>query len=566
MPSEAPAGHPEGRGAALLDPEITATADLVEAVARALKTLRPYAPDNPVHQQTRDNTALRLARFVAEHGAFTLGVARDHLHRDGAAVYRDDAPDGLCARLHADGVRAVTLASGLDESQAGRAVALLAQGTGPALDDDDLVTLFWEAGLPHVTLTAVADNPPPALRPAWPAAPGDLARVAARLAAQPAPPGPVAFGPEALAAFRLTPRDEAHLDQLIARERALDPALELAGILGDVLAIEDDPEAFAGLARLYSGFVAASLGQGRLAVAGRQLDTLLALREAGLAAPMRASLDGTLATLAGEPGLTALSDGIGRVFGAGEPDAAALAALGAYLDALPAGDPAAVLRATLAVPAGPVRERLLGTAARFCRSGAGPLLPLLADPDPDLAACAARVIGRVGAEADLDALGALAGHPEMDVRRAALEAIAAIRPMGHPLLLPFLCDLEVALRRRALVLVTDARYTEALEPLRQLTTGELFADMRMGERRAVFATIGTLGGDGALPFFAPHLKARRRLWGRRKGEEVSLCAVSGAKAVGTPAARSLLQEGSRHHNERVRAACGFALRELEGAP
>jgi len=74
-----------------------------------------------------------------------------------------------------------------------------------------------------------------------------------------------------------------------------------------------------------------------------------------------------------------------------------------------------------------------------------------------------------------------------------------------------------------------------------------------------------LAGDDALSFFAPYLVRRTRLWGKRKGEDDALCAVSGVKAICTAAAKTALENACKHHNERVQAAAKYALHELEAS-
>jgi hypothetical protein len=578
---------PQDGDATLLDAALLeACRALVDAVVRTLKTARLYAADNPVHQQALETIGQRLAEHVAEHGPLTLCVARDHLHLMGVELYRDETErDGLSARLHADGVRAIHFKDGLEVEEGTAAVAMLARGTTAVADfmDDDLVTLFWEAALQHVDLTVVADDPalPELGADVVPPEAATLAQVTGTTDAAAASPS-VALGPEVLEMFRLTEADQAHVDGLIEADQALDPDLSLLSIVMDVLSIEPDPGEFSGLIDVYARYLSQHLARGRFDLARVQVTGLLALKanRPELSGRMARALDTALANLATADGMAALSDGLGQAFGgqAGNQDddpesaqerkasqARTIADLTDYLSALEGGDAGATLRAAVAAPSGPVRDRLLETASRFCAiSGVTHLMPLLKDTDFQVICCAIRVIGEVGQVTDLSDLADFTGHDDLEVRRMALDAIAAIAPSGHTFLLPFLRDGESALRRRALAVISGVGYTEAVNVLQGMVGGALFATMRMGERRAIFCAIGSLGKDDTLDFFAPYLVRRRLLWGKRKGEDEALCSVSGLKAVGTDAAKEALVSACRHHNERVRAASKFALRELEG--
>jgi len=573
---------------------------LVDAVVRTLKTVRLYSADNPVHAQALETIGVRLADHVAEHGSLTLGVDRNRLHLSDILLYEDEVErDGLCARLHGDGVRAIHFNDGIRAPEGAKAVILLAQGTAAdaAYLDDDLVTLFWEAALPHVCLTAVAEDPPlPALESSIPPLDADaLAELTGTVSAAQTPtlPPPVQLGQKVLEVFRLGDNDLAYIDELIYQEETLDPHLALLSTMIDVLSIEENQDDFVEMMGRYEQFLHEFLTIGRFDLAAAQVAGLNSLKtqQPKLSTAMTGVLDEALANLGTPASIAVLGGGVRVVFvadadgaegqhsgnatGAGQDkqaddktrndagESSALTDLKHYLATLKNGDAGAMLRVAVGVPDGEVRHLLVQAATRFCAdTGALHLLPLLADDDLPLVCCAIEVIGRVGQVSDLGDLAPLSDHLEVSVRRAALDAIARIAPKGHAMILPFLRDPETAVRGRALAAVTSAKFKDAINVLQGIVGGSLFADMRMGERRALFAAIGRLAKNDALDFFAPFLVRRTRLWGKRKGENDALCAVSGVKAICTPAAKEALKTACKHHNERVQAAAKYALHEL----
>jgi hypothetical protein len=178
--------------------------------------------------------------------------------------------------------------------------------------------------------------------------------------------------------------------------------------------------------------------------------------------------------------------------------------------------------------------------------------------------CALRVLGRVASQSDLLRLAQVSRHPDVNVRRSAVEAICRIAGGAHIQLYPYLTDADSRIRRRALAMMEVSHFRQGLETLMNLVGRPVFATWEMNERRAVFNCIGTLGGDDVLGFFNGHMGRRRiGMLGGRRDEDLALCAVAGLKAVGTDAARELLETHARKGSRKVRAACEWALREMK---
>jgi hypothetical protein len=560
---------------------VRAVHDLVVVLMRTIKTMRLYDPRNPIYKKALRDMGERFRTHVAEHGGFALVVEQGRLQLGDEAIHTDDDPkEGIAFRLYSDGVRRITFRDGLTAEEVKVALELLARGTAlKAGDDDDIVTLFWAADLPNIEVEAVEDEPPafqlePTLHDPQAADVEQAVRDAGQLAAQ-GQTQPVHFGQQALSVFVLGPKELNYIQGLVERESAQDPVQDLVGILSDVLSIEGEVDDFSETVDICAGLLVEFLSEGRFADADglvRALGTALEAREEALGAPAREAVHEILDGL-GEGGfLASLQDGLERVYpepvpeGGQGPDRAhdrALKDLADYLARIDRTDPREVLRLAAPQPDPAVRDALCDMVARVCREERGPLLEMVLEVDPALVQCALKVVGRIGTPADLPRLASVSRNTDVNVRRAALEAVCRIAGGAHAQLYPYLTDADSRIRRRSLAMIEVSGFRQALDTLMALVPRPVFATWEMNERRAVFNTIGVLGGDDVLGFFQSHLGRKGfSLFGGRKDEDLSLCAVAGLKAAGTDAARAILEQHARKGSRKVRSACEWALREM----
>ncbi|MDH4228861.1 MAG: HEAT repeat domain-containing protein [Nitrospirota bacterium] len=590
MPTQPPTEQPEGtvqapgeqpgeqQDAAVL----RAARDLLTHVSRSLKTMRLYSSTNTMYQRALEDAARRLSNHVGEHGSLVLRIERERMLLGGEVAFQDDDPkDGLVFHLYSDGLRGLTVHSGMDEEEARAALRILAKGASLGSgEDDDVVTLLWNGEFTHLLMDVVEDDAAseelaPTMEVKKPEERHErLQQVVQAQQAAPEPPKTVAYGADVLKVFNLTDRDQAYLDDLVRREQELDPAQDLVSILSDVLVIEADADEFSDTVALFGRLVIDFLTQGNLALAaalGRGLVACAAARK-DLAPPMKERLMQELLGFGTGRPMAALEAGIRLLFGGGGVDASAtthaqretaMTALGSYLTLLRRTDIRQFLEMISRVPDGHVRDLMCDHAARLAPESHEVLTGMLLDLDAALVQCVAEVLGRVGNGTDLPHYNILSKHGDVNVRRTALEAIISIAGGAHPQIVAYLVDPDPRLRRRALAVAEAGRLPEALELLRQIAVDPGFTAWELVERRAVFAAIGIIGGDQVVPMLGEYMhRVKRGLFGGAKGEDDALLAVVGLRAAATDAALKLLEEGSKSRSDKVSAACQTALKEL----
>lgn len=567
----------------LLDAEtVKAVSDLVGHLLRAFKTMRLYASTNTMHQRALADAGKRLAEHVGEHGTLELRIDRERLVAGGETVHQDEDPkEGLAFRLYSDGLRGLTFKAGLDEVEARTVIQIITEGASMATgEDDDVITLLWNAELDHMLMDVVDDDPPegelePTRKIEHPdERPKKLIALVQAQAQAPEPPKRVAYGADVLKVFTITDRDGAYLDDLVRREQETDSAQDLVSILSDVLTIETDPEEFADTVGLFGQLITDFLSQGNLPMAaslGRGLVSCVASRK-DLTTPMKeCAMKELLALGKGKP-LAALEAGLQVLFGDGENEPLVTSAsrreqtmtgLNTYLTLLRNTELQTFLKLAARISDGQVRDLLCDHAARMVPENHDALTGLLLELNPQLVICATDVLGRVGTTADLPHFSTLTKNSDVNVRRAALEAVVGIAQGPHQLVINYLADPDPRLRRRALGILEKGGMTEAVPMLREIVSDPGFTAWEIAEQRAYYQALGALGGDEMVPVLTSFLKeVKKGLFGGPRGEDKALLAVYGLKGAATDAARAALETGRSSPSEKVASACASALRDM----
>ncbi|MFQ5508320.1 MAG: HEAT repeat domain-containing protein [Leptospirillia bacterium] len=557
--------------------------ELVTHMLRGIKTLRMYDTKNPVHAKALHDLGGRFVHYVEEWGELALTVGKDRIRLGDEVLHQDDdAQQGLAFRLYADGVRMVTFKVGLPEQEARTAVQIFAIGTAATTSDDDIVTLFWDADCSHVDVTAVEDDFEAGELTSTMAEREEVTNLSdvARKEAAPQPdgtPSRVVYGADVLGVFRLTDDERKYLKGLLRKEEAVDPVVEVVGVLKEILLVERVEADFIETVDLFSGLLLTFLEKGNLSAVVSQVEALEEVRDTceDLTPGMRKAVEDVLNSLGEGAYLYAVQSCMAVLLSETpeRPDATSrdealeknVADLTNYFARIQQGSPRDLLLLISGSSYLPIREVIYDTVARICPTDHAELTNLLLELDVGMVQGALQVLTRIGDPADVTHFGTLHAHGEASVRRAALEAICSISGGAHISILPFLSDTDVRIRRRAVGVVEASRFSPALEPLQALVADPGFSDWELSERRAVFHAIGVIGGDDMVPFFTGFSGRKKRGWfGGKKDDDESLLAVAGLRAVSTPGARDAIKGFMKDAGQRLRSACETALRDMSG--
>ena len=117
-----------------VDPAVTLeVAAWVGRLVRTLKTCRLYDEANPTVVRFREDLATSLTAFLSGRDGLRLDVGSSTLSHSGQIVQiARSREDNLAGVLHRDGIRSLTIASGIDASELDTLVDLLLKVTSPA--------------------------------------------------------------------------------------------------------------------------------------------------------------------------------------------------------------------------------------------------------------------------------------------------------------------------------------------------------------------------------------------------------------------------------------------------
>lgn len=549
-------------------------------LVRALKTSRLYDEANPTVVRVREELAAVLTSLLAARGAFHLQVSAHALSLSGHELPSTRPGDeNLAAVLHRDGIRVLTLEPGIDARELDALVDLILQVTGPTAGDDDLVTLLWDADLPHVLVESVPlegeadgggeEEGDGARAGAWPrqeagAAPPPEPEAATRGAAA-SPDGGMRPNRDSSRSDDWTTGDgpaniEQAFDELesgalseIARfqqecetERRRPMPAHALRILDDCFSgslTAADRESLAGFV---PGVLRETLALGDWSAASRSLAMLRSCQPdwpleafcADLCGPQAGVTRRVVAALDAQ-----CADGV-------DPFLSLVRELGA-----PAAD--WLMHVLAGSEQKDVRRPLARVIAELIADQPERVIPWLTDDRWYVVRNAVHILGWIGGDEPAGYLLVPSQHPEIRVRQEVVAALSQASSEGaRSILMAMLGAAEAPLFVSILHRLALDAHTSVQDGLLELLRDEHFARRTEPERRALLGTLATRG-DAVLPALEEELHAGGGWFARRAEPDHTAIALCISR-IATPAAKAVLERGLRSARKEVRRACRIA--------
>ena len=554
-----------------VDPAVTLeVAAWVGRLVRTLKTCRLYDEANPTVVRFREDLATSLTAFLSGRDGLRLDVGSSTLSHSGQIVQiARSREDNLAGVLHRDGIRSLTIASGIDASELDTLVDLLLQVTSPAGGDDDLVTLLWDTNLPHVVLETVPvegeadggaeDSTPEESATAWPQQDSGAAQPATTASPQAAD----AARSDDWATEERTVDLEHAWDELesvalseIARfqeehekSSGEDIVTHILGILEDCRRLELGPEDRKALTSFTPRLLRESLGLGQWENATEALGLLRGYDPEWSVEEFCANLCGPFALTTRK--LVAAVDrqdqkgvevflALAREFGA---------ALAPWLMQVLADSQQMRVRRPLART---IAELLPGQPER--------IIPWLSDERWYVVRNAVHILGWIGGNDIAGYLQAVADHPESRVRREIVAALGQVESdSSRPILMNMLKNADAQLFTTILQQLAMDEDDGIAMMLLEFLRADSFAVRSTAEQRALYMALATRG-EAVLPALEAELFESGGLFSRRPDSNRQAIALCIAR-IATPQARAILERGARSNRAPIRKACLIA-----GAP
>lgn len=547
--------------------EIESARRVFRELDKAGRASRTYGVANAATRRFVDQLRTGLDEHLSRWPTLAAVVERTQLKVCDTTVLEGE--DDLAARLHADGVRELRFEHGLREADVrGFVETLFSQADPSDAADEDVVTRLWSRDLRGISVITAEDivklptsllpqesgyfaPPPKSFRQVI-----DNERALTGVSGREAQSVLAATGGGTAASFRIAQAEREQLHSELAAERAQESVPYVLRVLRAILRSETSSElltrGFAVIPATLDALLAAGAfaeavdllhSLGRAAQDYGPTEKLLAERViASLDVPARVALIAT-GLLHAEADAEGLSTLLGRL----RPQAAE--ALCGVLGEATRPEHRALLRQTL---------------TRLCAGHPEPVLAALVDPRPQYALDLIGVIASLKLSRAIQALAAVARHPDGRVRGEAVSTIARLATSGDGrALFAFSFDEEPFVRQRALRNLATGRYQLTFELWRpHLEVEELLA-LPLASKRPLLQAVQATTGDACVPFLQSLVEGRG--WTQRKErEETALCAVQALAALGSDAAFAALRAAQDEASAPVRKACAAAM-EAKGA-
>lgn len=548
--------------------------ELIVTLGKALRASQLYDANNPVYKRFVQALSGEFTALWSEMDELVLHVGEDALLLEGEEVYSSRTKsDSLAFLLYKDGVRIVQFGPGF-EAEVPRFLDVLNQARHARQDDDDLLTLLWEAEFSnfqyrYVDLLAEGVDLPEAglgadrseLEEALEEARAEAEDATEGELVADAPPATVSqedFNPTL---YALDASEMEELRRSIAEEHARDVRAGVVDALFD--RFEDgDPERRDEIFDIVDGLLPAFLSRGEISSATRVLRQMRSYELASaVAGPHLERITRLLDRVSATETLNQLIEAI--EVGTIDPDPRDLAAFLGFLRGEALG---VLVRATFDTESLDLKRILGGAVESIAGRDPEAVRELLASDDARLAASAARIVADQRIESAAGGLRGLLDHPDRDVRLAAVQAVGAL---GVPTLMgavvELLDDIDPEVRIAAARVLGRAEYRAAAALFREILASKAIRNADRREKIAFFESYGRIGDPEAAGLLDRYLNGRGFL-GRRESSEIRASAALGLGRVGTSDAMIALDRAASDDDAVVRSAVSRALSMERGGP
>lgn len=545
--------------------EVRAVEELVRALAKGLRALQMYLPNNPVYQRTIDQMAAAFAPVWATTGRLVLDIHEHTILWEGVPVQSGVAQQGDAVSwlLYKDGLRRLTLLPGAEAEEIVRFLEAVNRARRLQTDaGDDLLTLLWEQEFVLISYAFVEvlgdgieflqESPIREFTPESGAAKAEAG------ASAPAPEGLLELDTTDSTPYFLDEAEVRFIQNDLEEEYRRDIRRSAIDALLDILEMINDAEVRREAVKLLEDVLPAQLavgGFGAVAHILRELRAIVA-RVPGLDQELHASL------LAFEERLSepAILEQLFRVLedghGGEEGDVAAV-----LRELKPSALPAILAHVGRSLDPR-VRKVLAEGVDNLARNQPALLAQVLDTGAPEAVEAALEVLARLRMQPLLPKVVARLQDGDAPVRLAAVRSLAQLAtPTAIDALEGALVDTDRGVRQATLAAILERGGSRgAQDRLARIIFEDDALDLDRSERRAMFEAYAQLAGNAALPRLRD-LLAPRGLFRRSAPAEVRACAIYALARVGGMEARMVVDGYTGDKEPVVRSAANAVLRE-----
>ena len=538
--------------------------ELLRLFAKAGRAHQLYLPNNPIYKQALDALRASFAPIWSQIDEIVLSFTETEIRWYDHAVMTEPtkSADSLPWLFYKDGVRELTLLKGFEEKEIIALLSILQRARKASPDQDDLLTMLWEADFAHARYRYqdLGMDAAPAVSDGTEKVEVDSSQISQ--ATHQAMTESETSGIVNLSDFDSTLYflDENEIDYLqteIKREYDEDLRSRVTSTLLDIFEQQSKPEVRTEVLDILGGLLVNLLATGHFrGVAHLIRETQVSAQRVTDLAPehKRALLD-LPARLSAADAVTQLLQSLDEA--AELPPQDELSELFDQLRPIALGTVFGWLRRMQNPRLLPLLE---SAAERLASANTSELVRLIMAQEREVALEAIKRAGALKTTAAVQSLSRVLDGPDVELRQMAVHALTEIGSAGALQALERgVEDTDREVRISTVRALTARSYRLVLPRVERVVKGKEIRDADLTEKMAFFEAYGALAGAGGVEYLDSVLNGKGFL-GRREESEVRACAAIALGRISTTSAAEVLRKASSEKDVVVRNAVNRALR------
>jgi HEAT repeat protein len=523
-----------------------------------------YLPNNPIYKNAIDAVRAAFSTIWSRADEIVFTFTDTEVRWFGHAVLTEPnkSTESLPWLFFKDGVRELKLLKGIEDDEIVRLLDILQRVRKASPDEDDLLTMLWEADFGFLrysyidlgmeTAAPIADG-----AELKPVDPRQVAASTHAVVEESKVSGIVNVADFDATLYFLDEKEIDYLQSEIRREYEEDLKARVTATLLDIFEQQTAPAVRAESLDLLDGLMVHLLASGHFRGVAYLLREAQAAtqRAAELTAEQRQRLFDLPARLSAPDALSQLLQSL--------DDANELppqAELSELFDQLRASGLSTVFRWLSRMHNARLRPLLEGAAERLASANTTELVRLILAPEREVATEAIRRAGALKTSAAVQSLSTVIGGKDVELRQIAVHALTEIGSAGAMQALERgVEDSDRDVRISTVRAFTARGYKPVLPRVDEAVKGKAIRDADLTEKMAFFEAYGALCGEGGVAFLDSVLNGKGFL-GRREDSEIRACAAIALGRIGTEKSREVLRKASSEKDVVVRNAVNRALR------
>ena len=537
---------------------------LLQLFVKAVRAHQLYLPNNPVYKGAIDAARAAFAPIWQHTEEFALRFTETEMRWFDRPVLVEPtkSSDSLPWTFFKDGVRELTFSRGFEDDELVKLFDILQRVRKASPEEDDLLTMLWEADFAflryrYVDLGVEAAPPPQDGGPRPETVAPDSVRVAVHKVAEESRPEVVNLQDFDATLYFLDDKELDYLRHEIEREYASDLRQNVISILFDIYEHQAAPEIREEISDLLENLMLLLLSANRFNnVAYVLTESQIAVqRGTNITDEQRERVGRLPDRLSSPEPLSQLLQGLDE--SADLPSSVELTEL---FQRLQPGALGTIFSWLPRLQNQRVRELVQQSAERLASGNTGELVKLIASPDRTVAMEAIRRSGALKTSAAVPPIAKTLGSSDVGLRQSAVAALSEIASGGALQALERAVDDADRDVRVAAARALGARaHRGVLSRLDSIVKGKAIRAADLTEKMAFFEAFGAMCGDTGIPFLDGLLNGKT-LFGRREDPELRACAAMALGRVASKKAQESLQKAVAEKDIVVRNAVNRALR------